>query len=217
MLESLAQLLQKTTKDIILFEPERPSVSELILKATLVSQIPVSVRSQIGLLANELRAILDGLACTLAIRNSGDCRQTYFPITQTEEFFENESKRKLRLVSEADVAKIRDLRPWGGGHPVLFKLHEADRIRKHRKLLGCAGGTDISVLDGTLGKMVLNPAIFTEIGQSEVILHAVDTKMNFEITTSIGYIEEGYLKNVRAGELLEDSYTSVRDILTMFA
>lgn len=140
-LEGLAQLLVKTSGELVRIEDQRPRPNELILTATLVSTVPVSVRSEVGMLANELRAILDALACRLAERHSNTSKGTYFPITKEEEYFKDECKRKLRRLSPRDVDHTASFRPWRGGHETLFKLHEADRIRKHQKLLGCAGGS----------------------------------------------------------------------------
>ena len=139
----------------ISFRPDAKSGKKLAI-ATLTSQPPKHIRIRTGVLKNELRAILDSLACTLAVRNetpaSGDeLRNIFFPIVKSRgEFRKKTVKGKIQRISVEDLKKIEALKPWEGGNDLLFALHENDRIRKHQRLiLTEAAGTGISIVDGT--------------------------------------------------------------------
>ena len=118
--------------------------------ATQTDALPVGIRSRAGTIANELRSVLDGLACTLAGRNGQRTDDSYFPISKSEAIFDDDGRRKMRRLSEADKAKIADLKPYRGGHPHLFPLHEADRTRKHQRLAAGAA----QQLGGSFGNFV---------------------------------------------------------------
>jgi hypothetical protein len=98
---------------------------------------------------NEMRAILDALACTLAVRDGAEnVTLTYFPTGKDQETFESKSvQQKVRHLSEQDRQIIVDLKPYRGGNDMLYALHSSD-IRKHQRLIVMA-----SVVAGTtLGK-----------------------------------------------------------------
>lgn len=100
--------------------------------------VPVRLRAHAGMIANELRATLDNLACLLAERNGRAPSKTYFPISKSKEIFDDDGRKKMRALSVTDQQIIADLRPYRGGDNLLWGLHEADRRRKHQRLGACA-------------------------------------------------------------------------------
>ena len=109
------------------------------LLAKISSYPPVALRSRAGLIANELRATLDGLVWELADQHAGTHRDISFPIFRNEDIYNEQSVKRLKRISKDDAEKIHNLRPWEGGHEYLWRLHEADRVRKHQRLLSCGG------------------------------------------------------------------------------
>ena len=105
----------------------------------LTKPVPTAVKSRAGTIANELRACLDGLACTLALKNTDNTNGTYFPISKTKAIFEDDGMRKIKKLSATDQQTIIALEPYKEKNPLLFGLHEADRTRKHISLCGCGG------------------------------------------------------------------------------
>jgi hypothetical protein len=110
--------------------------------ATMLKLVPTSLRSQAGMILNEVRACLDSLACTLAIRARNETKQVYFPISKTKEVFETDGMKKIKKLKPEDQKKIINLKPYQGENHRLWHLHEADRIRKHTRLImsGASGG-----------------------------------------------------------------------------
>lgn len=97
--------------------------------------VPTALKAKAGTIANELRSCLDGLACALAVRNNKTMAGTYFPISKSEDIFNADGKQKMRKLGAVDQTKIEALKPYRGGNPTLFGLHEADRTRKHQRLI----------------------------------------------------------------------------------
>lgn len=106
-----------------------------VMEIRLRHPLPVPLRTRVGMLINECKAILDSLANTLSQRN-GKTNQShlYFPISKTKEIFEDYGRKKMKALSLADQATIASLQPYGGGDNLLYILHELDRRRKHYRL-----------------------------------------------------------------------------------
>lgn len=114
------------------------------LSAQQTKPVPTSIKSRGGTIANELRSCLDGLACQLAIRNGETPADVYFPISKHKSVFESDGlKRKLRKLSATDRDTIAALRPYREANEALFGLHEADRTRKHQRLIASTGGASV--------------------------------------------------------------------------
>ena len=97
--------------------------------------VPMAIRSRSGMIINDLRSILDALACILAQRNGHtNIDQVYFPISKSKAIFDDDGMRKIKKLSAADQKKIIDLAPYKEKSPILYFLHEADRKRKHQTL-----------------------------------------------------------------------------------
>ena len=118
------------------------------LFAVMMAPVPISVRADAGLIANELRSCLDALACVLATRNLKSPKSTYFPISKTKCVFFDDGVKKLRNISIADQHYIMSIKPYGGGNSVLYGLHEIDRTRKHTRLGVWATGSSVEFFAG---------------------------------------------------------------------
>lgn len=167
MADDLAQLQERidfARSEIALLEVEIASYFEASLKidisdslvpdtvdlhTTLSKAVPTRIPARAGTIANELRAVLDGLACQLAVRNGQTSAGVYFPISKTKAVFADDGMRKIRKLSLADQAVIVGLKPNGEDNRVLFGLHEADRTRKHQRLAAC-GCHNVGVVLGPI-------------------------------------------------------------------
>ncbi|MBS0471966.1 MAG: hypothetical protein JSR60_12890 [Proteobacteria bacterium] len=144
----LADLVSEFSKaNFRIIQSNTPNRNALDLYIMQLAPVPTRIKSKAGMIANELRACLDGLACALAVRHSGNSKDTYFPISKSIDIFNDDGKRKIRKMSAQDRDIVAGLKPYREGNPTLFGLHEADRTRKHIKLSG-AGVTDTDILVG---------------------------------------------------------------------
>ena len=148
-----------------------PGIGEV--KAELLAHPPVSIRSEIGMIVNEQRSILDALACNLAIENgANDISDVSFPIVKSKAAFsQREARKRISKLSQENQSKIESFKPWkpsddkpDDGNLALFMLHEGDRIRKHRNLLkwACLGGV-FPGGNGKIGMMQSSPVIFKDM------------------------------------------------------
>jgi len=100
-----------------------------------------------GDVLHNLRSSLDHLAYHLVLvfnLNASEdvLRKVEFPIGESLEKYESLKGRKIEGVIEPRTIKFIDgLKPYKGGNDVLWRLHEANNIDKHRKLLSV--GVDI--------------------------------------------------------------------------
>jgi hypothetical protein len=98
-----------------------------------------------------IRSSLDLLAVALAERNHHSSPEdVYFPISRDEPAFraKNGGLKKIKGLAQADIAAIENLKPWKGGHPLLFDLHDLDKKRKHRHLLSAYAAPNTIIVDG---------------------------------------------------------------------
>jgi len=115
--------------------PDGPRPYNVTVKVRLKEKIPVQMRIEMLSLVHEIRSILDALCCRLAERNGATkINDIYFPIFKTEEIFEVNGPKRMKRLSPEDQQKITNLSPYKSGNPMLFGLHELDKIRKHQKL-----------------------------------------------------------------------------------
>jgi hypothetical protein len=117
-----------------------------------IKPIPRSFSIQGGVIAHELRATLDSLACVLATRNGNEPKNVYFCIARDETAFETDGlNHKLKKLSDSDRKILASLQPWEAGNPMLFALHAADLVRKHQRLIltqANLGKSEVYSIDG---------------------------------------------------------------------
>jgi hypothetical protein len=69
---------------------------------TLEQTLPVAISRRAGMIANEIRSCLDGLASQLAIRNKQDPKTVYFPISKSKDIFDDDGKKKIAKLKASD-------------------------------------------------------------------------------------------------------------------
>lgn len=193
----------------------------------LLAHPPVALRSEVGMILNEQRSVLDALACSLATRNRANhTNDVYFPITKTKAgFYEKLGQRKIRKLSADARQKIEDLKPWWpskdcpeDGNPALFLLHEADRIRKHQNLLrwGCMGGV-FPAGSGQIGMMSGHPVIFEEVGREEQLAMFRNVTCQIGVRFDLVYREPDTLRGRPVLPCLFEFNQTVAGIVDLFA
>jgi len=195
------------------------------VKGRLVTPPTVALRAEIGVIVNEQRAILDGLACALATRNGANhTNDVYFPITRDRTGFDELGRRKIRKLAQADRDKIEALKPWSPmaasdeGHPDLFPLHEADRVRKHQKLLkwACLGGVG-AVGPGRIGMLECRPVVFDMVGGVAQLAMFRDITCQLGVSIELIYIEPDAIAGRRVVGCLHSFNDAVDAIVASFA
>jgi hypothetical protein len=71
-------------------------VGTVYAQARVRSSVPTEIKVKVGTITNELRSILDALACALAIRNGQTDKGVYFPIRETKAFFETDGMKLIK-------------------------------------------------------------------------------------------------------------------------
>lgn len=101
----------------------------------LVPRIPFEAPAIAGDVVSNLRSALDQLAWQLALANGCEpCRETGFPIAKSLIDYETNKQVKVKGLSNNAVQAIDRLKPYRGGNESLWRIHDLDRINKHRTL-----------------------------------------------------------------------------------
>jgi hypothetical protein len=202
--------------------------------ARLTKQIPTALGSRAGMIANELRSILDSLACQLAIRNGKSTSHVYFPVSKSAAIFAIDGMRKISKLAEADQNAIIALNPFKEGNPILFGLHEADRTRKHQRLVASAaqgnldvggmgaifGGANVSMVGCTVngapvGLLNFGPTQL-EVGVWKPVGFGIAVDAQIDPIVSIAYQEPEEIAGNSVPEMLTYFQDIVREIIAKF-
>jgi hypothetical protein len=109
--------------------------------------VPAIINAEAGSIINSVRTSLDLLASALAARNgNAGSRHVHFPVCDTPATFKTDGKAKIKLLSPVDQAVIESAQPYNARDGMLSALHELDRMRKHRRLVGFCRSLAASVL-----------------------------------------------------------------------
>lgn len=126
-----------------------PIGTDVIAYASVSRPVPTAIKVHSGNILSELRSILDALACLLAERNGKNPgRDTYFPITKSEDIFLDTGLKHIRKLSDQDKQKVSGMRPYAGGNDTLHALHVANNMRKHQRLNAQAAGNSGAYING---------------------------------------------------------------------
>lgn len=157
-------------------------------KLRVKEPLPPELGAIMGDSIHSLRSALDLVTCQLAKKNGATSRsalrETYFPISASQEIFEkgtlnsdghwsNPGIDKIRRLSADDQERIKELRPYKGGNENLWHLHQLDIMDKH-----------ISVV-ATVGKLV------TYTGPSAIQSTDHDSVFVFQPTPEIKELVDG--------------------------
>lgn len=118
-----------------------PDTGEKLVAALDSVQLDRSFNVETGAIINGIRSSLDLLAAALAFRNGvKPSADTHFPVFRSDQEMIDpltgiEGKKWL---SKIEVAAIKALKPYAGGDPVIFPLHQLDVVRKHERLIVAA-------------------------------------------------------------------------------
>lgn len=134
--------LQGGIKSYLVREPfnvhseEDEATGDLVYLVEVREQPPVALSLPLGDAVHCARSALDYLAWQLVIAGGGTPNTTtMFPISETEDKFNTDYKRRLRGASALAMASVRALQPFGGGDDRFWRLHRLDIEDKHRLLV----------------------------------------------------------------------------------
>jgi hypothetical protein len=216
-----------------------PITGAFNIYATLTKPVPVALRARAGVITHELRSCLDSLACQLAKRNDHTkVSDVYFPVSRSEEIFLDDGLKKIRKLSDSDKQTILDLRPYLGGHPFLFALHEADRTRKHQRLAACTinnaqmmvgpgisvrGNSELTFQNIDVGGVFLrnftlgaNNVEIKNVGQEVKVLSEVPAGLNLHIFFGLSYLEPRELAGFDVYQSLLKFKETVQSVVNLF-
>lgn len=191
----------------------------------LLHDPPLAMRSEVGMIVNEQRSVLDALACALATRNgANNISDVYFPVTKSKEKFFKHGIKKIKKLSAPDRLKIENIKPWActeespdDGNMALFLLHEADRVRKHQNLLqwSCLGGV-FPAGPGRIGMLNAGSVIFEKVGREEQLAFFQGVTCPLGVTVQLVYRDADLLRGKPVLGLLHDFNTQLTGVLNQF-
>jgi len=101
-----------------------------------VTDIPLETLNTIGDVLHNLRSALDHIAYALPLATGQKGGWNQFPIVDSAAKYMSPDVRRKVQAFRQDVVKALDaLKPYKGGNDTLWRLHELNKIDKHRLLL----------------------------------------------------------------------------------
>ena len=100
--------------------------------------LPILVYGDVGAIIGSFRSALDLLAAALAKRNGvPPNHDTRFPTFRSMQDFLDplEGMEGKKWLPRAEIAIIKSLKPYEGGNNLLWRLHQLDILRKHKRLI----------------------------------------------------------------------------------
>jgi hypothetical protein len=113
-----------------------PKTGDLVYAVRIKERVPEGFSGIIGDVVHNLRAALDQLAWQLVIANGQQPeRRTGFPIAGSVNKFKSDAAGKIKGVSARAYRLIRRLKPYKGGREFFWRIHELDRLDKHKSIV----------------------------------------------------------------------------------
>lgn len=142
----------KTVGDYLAREPIRTIVefraceSIEVLKVESMTAVPAEVAGPIGDCIHNLRTVFDLIASASVRLVGASTKSCYFPICQTEAYFEDALKKVLNRAPDTAKSIVKELQPFSGNE-IISELHKLDILDKHRSIIPVAGGTIDTKID----------------------------------------------------------------------
>jgi len=112
-----------------------PSTDRFLNTIVCSPDVPAGV----GDIAHNLRTALDHLTChMLLVAGSVVTSRDAFPISESLTRYESRKAGLVNRIRPNAVEALDLLKPYKGGNVDLWRIHELDRIDKHRALAPCA-------------------------------------------------------------------------------
>jgi hypothetical protein len=194
---------------------------QTILRVTNTKPLPPQIKLETGSVAHELRATLDRLACTLAIRHdkNGSTNGVYFPISKDSAIFASDGKRKIRKLSPDDRQRIEAINPYKGGNDLLFALHTVDLASKHIRLTSTASsiGT-IGIGPGSLagGTSIGGGGVVPDNGSVVIAILGAGSTTNITANIEVCFADPTEVAGRPVVPTLRDFARAVQDIVSLF-
>lgn len=127
-----------------------PQTNQLIYYLLEIKEVPPNIALISGDVVQNLRSALDHLAYSLFVKETKNRvlgTHIYFPIEKDAQTYETEKTRKTRGISQQVLNIIDRIKPYKGGNDNLWRIHELNRIDKHRLLLTITTKSSFESLD----------------------------------------------------------------------
>lgn len=132
-----------------------PKTGHLVYYVTNVQEPPPSISAIAGDVLQNLRSALDHLAYQLVcvgMGSNGPFRWPQFPVYDSAEKYESGKNAVIHGMRPEAIKAIDQTKPYKGGNDTLWRLHELNRIDKHRVLITVAGQYHSLDLGGLLSR-----------------------------------------------------------------
>jgi hypothetical protein len=194
-----------------------------LIRLADVKPVPDIISAEAGVIVHAIRSSLDLLAVALAERNGAvDPTDVYFPIWKDAPAFNDPANRtaeKIKRLSAADQAAIKNLKPYEGGHNHIAALHKLDLTRKHRRLIGAFIAPSAILVSGEAARRGVTFQFRWQGFQDNAIIavgpaHASESHIT--IDPEIRFAEPRIVSRKPLIEVLDDFVSLARSIIAMF-
>ncbi|RYE08189.1 MAG: hypothetical protein EOP22_14655 [Hyphomicrobiales bacterium] len=185
----------------------------------LTKPLPKLFSIQAGLIAHEMRATLDELACVLAARNGQSADKVYFCVARDKTTFEKDGIRnKLKKLSPKDQGTMASFKPWADGNPLLHALHAIDLTRKHQRLIVTATGIgSLGIVNGTVTSLEWLGTGSLTAGQRQPFMRVgKGTFLEANLGLDINFAEPTAIKGRPVAVVLRDFAALTKSIIESF-
>lgn len=181
------------------------------------------ISAEAGIIVHAIRSSLDLLAVALAERNGAvDPTDVYFPIWKDAAAFNDPKDRtaqKIKRLSVADQAAIKNRKPYEGGNNYIAALHKLDLTRKHRRLIGAFVAPSAILISGEATRQGVTFEPRWQGFQDDAVVavgpaHASESHITLD--PGVRFAQPGIVSRKPLVEVLDDFVSLARSIITMF-
>jgi hypothetical protein len=213
-----------------------PETRRPIYYVASVKEAPSTIAAIAGDVLQNLRSALDQLAYQLVIVGTGapgPFRGIYFPIADDLAAYQASKTEKVKGMRPDAIAAIDALKPYRGGHEMLWRLHKLNIIDKHRLLITVGSRFDAVNIGPVLKRgmaegwwpeeleLFLKPAdrLFPLKAGDELFSDAPDSEVNSKITfkLEVAFHEPDIVDGERPVEMLRKMVDQIGALVASFA
>jgi len=206
----------------LLVEEPHPEMGKKLFKLEINRELPATANAAVGAIINSIRTSLDILAASLARRNGKSPNaDRHFPIYLSIMGFIDplEVLERKKWLSERERGIIEGLKPYDGGHDLLFPLHQLDIVRKHDRLIRAKLVPSMVTVSPEVHRQGLEfPAAWPGFEDGAVIAWTnIDaTESDFHIAAEVAFNETKLIGDRPVGTTLRQFAGAANSIIQLF-
>jgi len=213
--------------NVVLEDPD-PSVPNNVIVAVEKEPMPLVFNVEVGAYINVLRSSLDILASAVANRHGVvEMDEVYFPVAGSASAFVSGNYKGAKFVKglpSTERAKIENLRPYQGGHELLWPLHHLDIVRKHQRLLILNANPYLFSVSGLGVRQYFTPLATgfmraDNVSQNKVVLGLLRKdapKYDMKLIPYVAFDEADLIDRKPIDRAFDQFATAVRGIISLF-